>query len=1055
MKTPRGLPFQTLLMLFSLLLFGEISAQRQTNNIENVFSIPLEQLSIADGLSQGMINDLAQDSSGYLWIATKDGLNRFDGVQFDVFRNQPNDSLSLSDNFVYSITIDSRGRLWVGTQSKGVNLYHPSSEDFTRFGKDAPIAANRLSSNFIGDVLHDQMGNVYVETLDSKGFNVIHEDQETGDFQVTPILEFIPALKSVVDTTDWTKYLAFDAYQNIWYTSGDSLFFIDSKEKYEEAEILSFHYPIKEREGVAGAELMLFDQDKKNFYISDGAQSFRKFNYNQRKFEEVFSIPEYWNLGRQLFIDKENRLWAWQEGGNVLRVNLRTGSIELIIPKWNRLEAGAKNHRGIALEDNMGNYWLETGGNGLVKICAVSDIFQTIPSHILTRDNDIRLHRIQVKGCKKVFDQSIYNLWIQCREKLDLKSENLKMSDLNAHLVYDQKGNFWYSAVAVDGSRQCLLKIVAATGEYTIVSESRNPLTEWYAMPIFLDNNDDVWFGERYTEDSVHLYHVNQRGAVESYTFPVSANKHQYRFISDVIQDESGLLWLGTTQGVFSFEPKTASWEHYKSDKDYNRSLSGDLVLSLCNDPLEPSQFLWVGTSGTGLNRLNKKTKEVERFQGTEILPNEVVYGILPDEYGQLWISTNYGLTWLNTKSLSTQIFTAAHGLPGNEFNRYEYSKTESGTLYFGGTSGVVYFQPEEFYAREAETTVRLNAVQVVNAPSGFEEGRVHGIPVPELRELTLPYDFSMLTLGFTTMDLTAPRADRFKYRLEGYNEDWLEAGVSNTATYTSLDPGEYIFKVLGCNSTNNWSVEPFELQLVITPPWYGTLWFKALTLIVVLAGLYMIYRVRLNQILEQERLRNRIAQDLHDEIGSTLSSISIYSTVLKKGIKEDKARKDTLERIRTSVSEVMEKMNDIVWTIKSENDDFVHVVNRMRAFTVKLTELKEIDFTMEVDPKVSNAKLGMNVRKSVYLIYKEAINNAIKYSECSRIEVRIRALPRRYALTIADNGKGFDPLKIANQGYNMGGNGIKGMYVRAKSVGAEVSVESSIGNGTVVRLIF
>jgi len=309
-----------------------------------------------------------------------------------------------------------------------------------------------------------------------------------------------------------------------------------------------------------------------------------------------------------------------------------------------------------------------------------------------------------------------------------------------------------------------------------------------------------------------------------------------------------------------------------------------------------------------------------------------------------------------------------------------------------------------------------------------------------------------MITLGFALLDLTIPERNLFKYKLEGFDKDWIEAGTKNEATYTNLNPGSYTFKVLGCNSSNVWSTQPTELKIVILSPWWGTWWFRSLMVIVLAGILYGFYRYRLNKALELERVRNRIAQDLHDEMGSTLSSISLYSAAIQKNANGiSKQNHNILSKITQSTTKMMESMNDMVWTIKADNDSFEHVVNRMRAFAVNMTEAKDIALHFDADVRTHKLQLNMEQRKNIYLIFKETINNAVKYSGCENIYVDISQTDHKLEVRIKDDGVGFELETVTQNNLQLGGNGLRGMKLRAKHIQADLYIHSSEGHGSEV----
>nr|HPQ59607.1 triple tyrosine motif-containing protein [Flavobacteriales bacterium] len=315
-------------------------------------------------------------------------------------------------------------------------------------------------------------------------------------------------------------------------------------------------------------------------------------------------------------------------------------------------------------------------------------------------------------------------------------------------------------------------------------------------------------------------------------------------------------------------------------------------------------------------------------------------------------------------------------------------------------------------------------------------------------------YDTRMLTLGFSVMDHTAPAKNQYRYRMSGLYEEWVRNGASNRATFTNLDPGHYTFQVQGRNSAGVWDQEGASLSIVITPPWWGTWWFRALVVLAVAGLLYAFYRYRLARALEVVSVRDRIARDLHDEIGSTLSSVALYSTVArnKAGDRVPEANA-MLDRITESTTEVMEAMNDIVWAVNSKNDDMAQVVQRMRAFGVAITEAAGMQLKLEVEPGVQAMTLDMAQRRDLYLIFKEAVNNAVKYGQAGTVRVSLARAAGRVQLVVEDDGVGFEPDAPSSNG--TGGNGLPNMRRRAREMGGELTIASVPGTGTRISLRF
>ncbi|HEY3386394.1 MAG TPA: triple tyrosine motif-containing protein, partial [Saprospiraceae bacterium] len=515
------------------------------------------------------------------------------------------------------------------------------------------------------------------------------------------------------------------------------------------------------------------------------------------------------------------------------------------------------------------------------------------------------------------------------------------------------------------------------------------------------------------------------------------------------------------------------AWKTFQVDHTREDALSNIHVLTICPDPKEPAKYLWIGTDGGGLNKLNISTGTFTHYSTSNGIPNNVIYAVQSDVHNNLWLSTNLGLCRFDPVSEEVWSFTIEDGLPGNEFNRMEYGKGSDGRLYFAGVEGVISFDPEDFYRTSSSSPIVINRLKLSNKEvrysagiSGELKGDYHlSAPLELSQQLTFPYTERMITLGFSLLDFTNPDGNKYRYKLEGFNEEWIDAGDLNEAVFTNLSPGTYKFMVSGCNSNNIWS-DPASLQLIIRPPWWATWWFRSILFMLVAAGVYGFYQYRLQQAMKIQHLRNRIAADLHDEIGSTLSSISLAGTVIQHKLKGKYQEVDgLLNKINNNTQTMMEAMSDIVWAVNTRNDRFDQILHRMRAFAVEILEPKDVMVHFEVNPHVIPLLLDMQQRKNLYLIFKEVIHNAAKYAQSNNVWVNLNYTYGKLLMEVRDDGVGFevDPIHNAKLTRNTietfssskGGNGIRNMFQRAVELKGKLEIQSSPGEGTKVSLAF
>jgi signal transduction histidine kinase len=300
-------------------------------------------------------------------------------------------------------------------------------------------------------------------------------------------------------------------------------------------------------------------------------------------------------------------------------------------------------------------------------------------------------------------------------------------------------------------------------------------------------------------------------------------------------------------------------------------------------------------------------------------------------------------------------------------------------------------------------------------------------------------------------MDYRKAGAAHYRYRLKGFDYDWNNSGLSNTATYTNLDPGNYTFLVQASNDNTTWSNDFALLNLHVLPMWWQTWSFKIFVGCCIVAIGYTIYHYRLQQLLKIERVRNNIARDLHDEIGSSLSSISIFSRLAQRHINTKDVNPDLLlQKINEDAIHVMDSMSDIVWSINTKNDEFENVFYRMREHAVQLLEAKNYVVHFHFDERLGHIRFDMQNRRDFYLIYKEALNNIAKYAEGKNVWIDLALNNNKIELVIKDDGKGFDVSKA-----NRKGNGLSNMHKRADAISAKLDITSTINGGSALHLSF
>jgi streptogramin lyase len=987
--------------------------------------VPLhfETLSFSNGLSQGYVSDITQDKKGLMWFTTGDGLNRYDGYSFTVFHNDIQDTTSISSDDLTCVFEDTKQRLWVGTRNNGLDLFNRETNTFTHFVS----RANGLRSNAILGIREDSSGALWIRTIAGiDRMDINSEKLFSHQYTATSII--IDNGPKPVGRPPENIFI--DSRNRIYITTNNKvleLMFNRHNKSYRLLPRFSFTpaNPYFMPEMLEDTVHHCFLLNNKNII------KFPDYNFNYPQY-----IYPYAPVSISWAIDQNQALWITDSIG-VTQLDINSGNARKIIAK-DPLQMKPLTFSTVFYKDKTGIVWLGSSGYGIIKYDPEIERFH----HSLEGQNVYQLTEY-VPGVIATNNLSI----IDTRTKPPLVDESHSAAFLKnfgglapLYLAKDTSNNIW------GGKMGALIQYNVKTRLFKHIDlPYKDILSDPY--PVYADKTGNIWMGYR---QFVVQYNISS-GNFNRYPYPVSQSVVDYDFLQ-AIYDDDGLIWFGSTNGLFCLDTQTGQMKtpFFFSQTDTN-TISNNFILSFCQDIKEPSRFLWIGTKGGGLNRLDKYTGRFERFTTKKGLANNVVYGILYDYDGNLWMSTNKGLSVLHTVNKTFRNFDINDGLQGNEFNRYAYCRTTSGDLVFGGLNGINLFDPRSIQPLESPDVV-LTGLRLFNrqVKAGLPESPLEK-EIEFTNELELLYEQNVVTFRFAAMDYRKHNTIQYRYKMDGFDEDWIYSGTINEATYTNLDPGEYHFLVQAGFNGNNWTGHTKKLNIFIMAPWWKTWWFKVFVIIGTVSVAYALYRYRIHQLIRLDSLRNRIARDLHDEVGSSISTIAIYSKIVHEQMENETFNNEPLlQKITDHATEIMESMNDIVWNINTKNDAFEHIISRMRENAFQLLEAKGYTLHFDFDEQLYQMQLPMEKRRDFYLIYKEAINNIAKYAEGENVWIALSLTSTGIHLMIKDDGKGFDQKLIRK-----GANGLVNMEHRANMLNGKFSMTSEPGKGTEFHLDF
>ncbi|MXV50310.1 hypothetical protein GS399_04945 [Pedobacter sp. HMF7647] len=992
---------------------------------------------INDGLSQGYISSILQDRQGLLWFATADGLNKFDGYRFTVYHHDADDANSIGSDDIACIFEDSGNRLWIGTRHSGLDVFDRKRGIFGHIN----AGLNGLSSNDILAISEDRSGALWIRSREGIDRMEIMEGPPNGEAKASVASSFGFALRftpvKLRLTVKAEEYQAeppavfIDSRGHVYLLTNSRIVEVYFKDK-------SRNLGIRERYRFTSADStvipeMIEDTLTHSYFVNN--KSVIHFpSYD-------FSRPKALYRSNSAFLRWVNRgngaLWILDQS-KVVSVNSRNGRTRVfgaIDPAQDRFLQTAT----VFFKDRTGVVWIGSGGYGILKYDPEAEQFH----HILS---GLSHYQLLTLPSGEIITNNYQSITLGDNGPVieDFISQGLIRKKFPKFLPLsfsrDTWGNLWYGING--GIIRYNIRDKSAT-RYDLPFAGTRVLP----FPLYADRENTIWMGY----GSFFVSFDPFSGKFKRHSYQQSQQSVDYDFLQCIYQDEN-LLWLGTTSGLLCFDMREQRIIDYFFNKPYDkRSVSNSFILTLCNDAVQPNRYLWVGTKGGGLNRLDKKTGSFIHFTTKDGLPNNVVYGLQFDRKGRLWMSTNKGISGFNTSDKQFRNYDVADGLQSNEFNRYAFCKTPAGMMVFGGLNGINYFDPDKLSPLKPPPVV-FTDFRLFNKP--VPAGRPGDILANEIgwvRQLKLRYAQNVITFQFAATDYRKPGSIRYRYMMEGFDENYIYSGVAREATYTNLDPGKYTFLVQASFEDGVWGTGHARIGVLIVPPWWKTWWFYLLVVTTVFSATYLIYRERLMQLARLNKLRNRIARDLHDEVGSSISTIAIYSRIVQDHMANSKVTDQSLmEKITEFATEVMESMSDIVWNIHAKNDSFDSVVSRMREHAYELFEAKGYTINFSFDEQLQRLRLSMEKRRDFYLIYKEALNNIAKYAGGSNVWISLYVQNNVITLSIKDDGRGFDAVNARK-----GGNGLQNMKHRADTLKGRITISSQPGKGTELVLRF
>lgn len=1005
-----------------------------------------------DGLSQNTIMDIIQDKDGFVWISCENGLNKFDGFNFTAYSPVITNTGFVLNTRLRYLKLMNDGMLWIEYQDRNPYVCYHKKFGFETWG-----------THFLGVEIPDRL---YLNNLllcsDGKYWasidNQILKQTQVGYFENKM---FLDVASFPIGQTNPTLFWE-DNNQGLWLVpKADSIlakidlkdhsyadFSLEHKPKivpvekgyffYNDSLIYFYNY----QEGNASVVVTetsakirsIFYEGETLFYNTD--QSRIHCISKQQKSAYFVNRSEYvyGNLIHSTDVDENGQIWMAVPGLGALVYSEKSNQFVSLQPDSLNPSSIAKYSTNNVLCNSDGSVFLGSMYDGLsVYVPSKNDFnqpphlnnsLQKYPVNSLTIDPSGMLWLSAGNG--EIFSIDIMNDQIT--------STLISHSDLHiGPMLWDNDSVLWFGAWE-RGLYQYNLKSHKLHNISELVTFKYLSSNQKFVRKITKDRLNNLWVN---THDGLLKIPSTRKSIQEIHPdFPPNdhRNAFNYNFTTCALSD--GNLMIGAENGVTEID-QDGNWiRNFYPDRKNPQSISHKTIFSLMEDS---GGRIWAGTYNGGLNCIDRKTEKCEVFTILEGLPDNSVSGIQEDSLGNIWLVTETGLSCFNPAQKTFVNFTKDDGLPSNSIGGRSFQKITNRCFVAPTDKGLFTFDPIKISQRKSKNRlVVITNFEVIDSPKDFQYF------VKNNEAIVLSPKEKVFKIDFVAPTFDIPEKINYEYKIDDLHTSWMDNGKNNEIIFTNLPPGKHQLQIR-VKAINNCTFQPTTIPLTIIPPFYQTLLFRVLIVVVLMGLIALYFLTRIRRLKQLEKIRMQIANDLHDEIGSSLGTISYIGYQLKT----EELTKTSLADLGLELNAISKKtadsMRDIIWFINPQNDSFDKLVERMNEFATRMLFQSDLSFDIKFSETIHD--IHLSVKRNLYLIFKETINNIAKHADASEVTVVLNGNNREINLTITDNGVGFDTSK----GYT--GMGINSISKRVAQINGQLQIDSTPGEGTKTNL--